>query len=351
MKKSFRFNLFLYIFLLPLVSLFACQDNNEDGDDGVKPIDPPTNPPTEVEKDSIAYTEIRVAKYKGDRVCAISYTFDDGLLEHSTLVAPELEKRNFRGTFWIWGKCIENESEMQGAPRMNWAEMKKMANAGHEISNHSWSHVDLTKLKPAGMAREIALNDSVILEKIGIPSVSFCYPYNAYNSTLLQETTKNRVGTRTKQYTVGTASTAESLNEWVNGLIKNEDWGVTMTHGITYGYDAFKDQNVLWNHFDKVKAQEDKIWVATFREAAAYIEEQKNTRLDVARSRDRLTIKPSLSLDKNLFTEPLTLIVEGLNYADVKIEQGGKDLPAQMSGEKLVFDFDPSGGEILISAE
>ena len=46
---------------------------------------------------------VYVAKYKGDKACAISYTFDDGLAEHYTLVAPQLERRGFRGTFFING--------------------------------------------------------------------------------------------------------------------------------------------------------------------------------------------------------------------------------------------------------
>ena len=36
---------------------------------------------------------IYVARYKGDKACAISYTFDDGLAEQYTLAAPQLEKR------------------------------------------------------------------------------------------------------------------------------------------------------------------------------------------------------------------------------------------------------------------
>ena len=47
--------------------------------------------------------EVYVARYKGDKACAISYTFDDGLAEHYTLVAPQLERRGFRGTFFING--------------------------------------------------------------------------------------------------------------------------------------------------------------------------------------------------------------------------------------------------------
>ena len=46
--------------------------------------------------------DVYVAPYKGDRVCAISYTFDDGLQEHYTLLFPKLEKYGFKGTFWIF---------------------------------------------------------------------------------------------------------------------------------------------------------------------------------------------------------------------------------------------------------
>ena len=53
---------------------------------------------------------VYVARYKQDKACAISYTFDDGLAEHYTLVAPQLEKRGFRGTFWICGSNINKDN-------------------------------------------------------------------------------------------------------------------------------------------------------------------------------------------------------------------------------------------------
>jgi len=67
-------------------------------------------------------SEVYVADYKDDKQCAISYTFDDGLEEHYTLVFPEMEKVGFKGTFWIWGKGIENVTEQQDKPRMTWNE-------------------------------------------------------------------------------------------------------------------------------------------------------------------------------------------------------------------------------------
>ena len=54
--------------------------------------------------------QVSVAKYKDNKACAISYTFDDGLKEHYTIVGPEFEKRGMRATFFINGskicKCV-----------------------------------------------------------------------------------------------------------------------------------------------------------------------------------------------------------------------------------------------------
>lgn len=51
----------------------------------------------------------------------------------------------------------------------------------------------------------------------------------------------------------------------MNTLIETNDWGVGMTHGLTYGYDAFRNPQRLWDHLDQVKARENEIWVGTFR--------------------------------------------------------------------------------------
>ena len=55
--------------------------------------------------------KVSIAQYRGGRDAAISYTFDDGLLEQYTLVFPELEKRNIKATFavnggWMAHDCI-----------------------------------------------------------------------------------------------------------------------------------------------------------------------------------------------------------------------------------------------------
>ena len=69
---------------------------------------------------------------------------------------------------------------------------------------------------------------------------------------------RNRVGTRLKQRSVGSKRTARDLQKWLETLIRTGDWGVGMTHGLTYGYDAFRNPQLLWEHWDQVKANKTK---------------------------------------------------------------------------------------------
>lgn len=286
---------------------------------------------------------VRIARFKGDKTCAISYTYDDGMKEHYTLVAPEMEKRNFYGTFWVNGNAVGND-----AYYATWPELKEMARAGHEISNHSWSHANLTDITPSEVRTEIAKNDSIILAETGIPPYTFCYPYNAMNDMVVQIASENRVGTRLTQYGIGTASTPGKLSEWVNGLLQTASWGVAMIHGITSGYDALTSDTILWRHFDEVEALQEQIWVGTFREVAAYEKERENIYLDIRKGDKDCIIAPSLELDEELFSEPLTLVIDKGNIKTAIAKQDDKELLVKILPDKVMFDFDPYGGLIKV---
>lgn len=131
--------------------------------------------------------------------------------------------------------------------------------------------------------------------------------------------------------------------------MKKEEWGVGMTHGINYGYDAFKEPSLFWEHLDKVKSLEDKIWIGTFREVAAYIKERDDVQLNIAMNKKGLTITPEMTLDKNLYTEPLTMVLVGEEVKEVSVKQGKKQLSAHISGDKVIFDFNPYAGKIKVS--
>ncbi len=293
---------------------------------------------------------IRVAPYKDDKVCAISYTFDDGLVEHYTLLFPELEKRGFKGTLWVNGSKINQDSDnIADTTRMTWIQLKEMADKGHEISNHGWAHKNFGRFSLEEIKEDITKNDSAIFVNIGIMPTTFCYPNNnKSNPEAVEFVSENRVGTRTEQRSIGSKSTPEGLDRWVETLIETRDWGVGMTHGLTYGYDAFGNPQRFWDHLDEVKSQEDKIWVATFKDVAAYLKERENFTWKLEKKKDNIVITPELSLDKKIFTESLTMVIENPKYRNITVKQENKELLLRILSDRIMFDFDPFGGVIQI---
>ena len=299
----------------------------------------------------LSNTDFHIARYKDDKACAISYTFDDGLKEHYTLIAPALEKQGFRGTFWINGNTLQDSTAVRGIPRVTWGELKEMAAKGHEISNHGWSHKNLTKLEGEALRTEIEKNDTAIFNHTGVFPRTFCYPGNAKSGPAIATASTHRVDTRTQQFSVGGKSTNESLEKKVSDLIEKHAWGVTMTHGINYGYDQFSSSQIFWDHLEKVKAQEDQIWVGTFHDVAAYVKCQKAITYDIEKTKKGLRVTPRITLDKDLFATPLTAVIDRAGVKKVAIKQGNKKLKAQFLSEKVLFDFDPFGGVIDIEIQ
>ena len=274
---------------------------------------------------------LSIAPYKGDKACAISYTFDDGLAEQYSLVAPQFEKRGFRGTFAINGSKINSDGGLTtDTTRMSWEQVKDLSDRGHEISNHGWKHKNFARFPLEEIREDIYKNDSAIFANTGVMPRTFVYP----NNNKKEEAKKIAV---------------QNLEAWVNTLIETNDWGVGMTHGLTYGYDAFRNPQRFWDHLDQVKAKEDKIWVGTFREVAAYVEEKGATQLDIVCEKNHLRITPELTLDKELFIEPLTLVIKGKQIKKISVRQDGKKLPVLLHTDKAVFDFNPYGGVIEVN--
>lgn len=293
---------------------------------------------------------IYVAAYQSDKTCAISYTFDDGLLEHFTLVFPAFNELGFHGTFWVNGNTI-NQGEcglVNKLPRISWKDLKTMAQHGDEISSHGWSHKNLTTCTPEELRIEIDRNDSIIETKIGERPVTFCYAGNKKNDEVVRIASLNRVGTRTSQFSMGSKSTPENLDAKINSLLSDAGWGVAMIHGITYGYDAFKSDTILWNHLRKVKGLEDKIWVGTFRDVAAYTAEQKNIKLFITRKGKKLRITPVCTLDNKQFTYPLTMVVPQAGIKKISVKQHNKPLKVNILPDKVLFEFKPHGGKITV---
>ncbi|MFF5994851.1 polysaccharide deacetylase family protein [Lysinibacillus sp. KU-BSD001] len=106
----------------------------------------------------------------------IALTFDDG---PSPKVTPQilktLKQHGAKATFFMLGKQVETYPQIAA----------QVANDGHEIANHSYSHSKLTKLTSQEMIKEMSEATKKIEMATGIEPVLFRPPYGAYNNDVV----------------------------------------------------------------------------------------------------------------------------------------------------------------------
>ena len=256
--------------------------------------------------------EVRIAKYRDGKAAAVSFTYDDGIIDHYTLVAPHLEKAGMRGTFWIIGEGVSDNG-------LSWDMLKEMSDKGHEISNHTWSHKRLTELSDEELSFEIHALDDTIEAHTGKRPKTIAFPFNAYDERVLAEAAKGRVGMRLYQTGQGQGrssgkgsrySTLEDMKAWLQEQIDGEKWGVTMTHGINVGWDTWEDPQVYWDFISYCKKCSGKVWFGTFEEVASYVAERDACTLSIEQRGRKTIVTPTCTLDPELYKEPLTLEVK-----------------------------------------
>jgi peptidoglycan-N-acetylglucosamine deacetylase len=88
----------------------------------------------------------------------ISLTFDDGPdAIYTPQILEVLKEKNIRATFFVIGQQVKKHPEI----------LKRIVNEGHAIGNHSWSHVDFTKLTASQLRKEIKLTEAELINHVG----------------------------------------------------------------------------------------------------------------------------------------------------------------------------------------
>lgn len=103
-----------------------------------------------------------------DGTVYVALTFDDG---PSAKYTPELldglAERGVHATFFLVGNLVEENPEL----------VRRMAEEGHQIGNHSYDHADLTRLTEWEMKQDIARCDVVLCSLLGESSYWVRPPY------------------------------------------------------------------------------------------------------------------------------------------------------------------------------
>jgi peptidoglycan/xylan/chitin deacetylase (PgdA/CDA1 family)/uncharacterized caspase-like protein len=144
---------------------------------------------------------------------SIVLTFDDGPHPRYTdEILATLKKYNARALFFDVGKnlgTVTSQNDVKLSTNSNVA--KRALEAGHLLANHSYSHLDLTKLSPADQSKEIN-NTVLLLEKVmGMKPTLFRPPYGAKNSIVKKEV--ESLGLKSMLWTLDSMDWADPISE------------------------------------------------------------------------------------------------------------------------------------------
>jgi peptidoglycan/xylan/chitin deacetylase (PgdA/CDA1 family) len=107
----------------------------------------------------------------------LALTFDDGPNPAWTpRLLDILAEHNVRATFFMVGKFARAEPELA----------HRVANAGHLIGNHSWSHPDLSRSRSANVLDELTRTSDILAEIAGKPIRYFRPPFGARGPYVLK---------------------------------------------------------------------------------------------------------------------------------------------------------------------
>lgn len=108
----------------------------------------------------------------------IAITFDDGPSAHCTgRLLDGLKERNIKGTFFLIGKNANENPDL----------VKRLAEEGHLIGNHTYNHVEITRLSDEEAKKEIMETDHVISSITGEHVEYMRPPFGLWQDELEEE--------------------------------------------------------------------------------------------------------------------------------------------------------------------
>lgn len=104
-------------------------------------------------------------------------TFDDGPDPRYTPgILRTLRQYDVRAMFFVCGEMAVDNKDL----------LREMADDGHVIGNHTWTHPLLPKMTRSAMRAEIERTCEVVEEAVGEPPAWFRAPYGAWNRNAFQ---------------------------------------------------------------------------------------------------------------------------------------------------------------------
>jgi peptidoglycan/xylan/chitin deacetylase (PgdA/CDA1 family) len=268
-----------------------------------------------------------------------------------------------------------------GPGGLTWNEMREVAKQGHEIANHLVSHAHTVGLDEANILYEAMKADEDLRAQMGDRhafSIEASYGiHDARVEKLLVPRfplTRNWVtdpfmdgilrgdrrdpASMTREYVqwqrgLLTKTPVHEMTGWIDKSLATGAWLVLVIHGVEgIGWEPVPAAN-LRAYFDDMKAREDRLWVATFADAAKYARERMASRVTTRQAGNAIEVTVSHSLDPKLYDLQLTAkTTVPEEWSVVRVRQGDttSTVPVQRDrdGSYVMYRIIPNGATLTI---
>ena len=302
-----------------------------------------------------------VARYRHDRDAAFSFTFDDGWkvqVENTLAIIDPLE---IKGTFFLMPLAMKKRP--QNHP--SWERVREIQANGHEIGTHAKVRPRLHESDGETLDRIINGGHDLIAEKTGVPPVSFAKPGGSkFTPKVAEVVYENHAFVRRPNTFAKEAQVVgyghHKWRPWkearerrrVEKTIAEHKWRVAYVHAIIKGYAAFPSKDAFRSicTYLKEQARQGRLWIAPMGTVGRYIAARRESDLKVHEF-GAGSCRFSLSCPdtkRDLFTEPLTVVVPA-QVTDARAETvGGEALPVQIREDSVLVDVLPGSGPVEV---
>jgi oligosaccharide reducing-end xylanase len=298
-----------------------------------------------------------ISTWKNNKAAALSITIDDGINGPTQKFQTAFAAKGIKGTF-----CLNNN---QPGWTVDWTVARQLATAGHEIANHTATHVAATT---ANFATEGTAFNSTLQTQTGFKPVSFVYPFGSLAAEALVPgagfIAARGVGSGIESKTpadwynlkanaIATGQTATNWNPWVDQALTNGGWLIELWHNVDNAGQWANVASTDMNTHVAYAAAKTNLWIETMGGVAKYVKERNAASVAVGtKTADSYAFTVTDNLDNATFNTPITIKIEVSGWSFASATQNGVLVDASVVTEAgkqyALVNAVPDGGAVTV---
>lgn len=285
-----------------------------------------------------------ICNFLNNKPAAVSFTFDDSIYDAAVFYNEMFKKYGLCGTSMGVVNNIKNSDP---------AKWQAIFDEGYiDLGDHSTTHaVRYQEGNPDAQTLKMDITDAYDTLCEWFPNqkpIAFASPWGQYSTAAAAEMAKRHYANRgtgggnapvsptDEQWFKLPSEVAkndlptETLNKWIDTVIKDEKWLIELWHGIEPEGNTVFTYNMTEKTYDEhlayAASKKEQVWYGTFNEVTQYIRERQNATAKILWANpSNMAVTLTDTLDDDLFDFPLTLKVNvPLQWHGAVVTQNGK---------------------------